>query len=53
MANQIAEEFKVREDGEYKMMKQIEDKAVSVKQEIMREAEQSGEIVTTLQNYLE
>ena len=34
-------------------MKQIEEKAFSVKQEILREAESSGEIVSTLQTYLE
>lgn len=43
----------MREDTEYKLMKQIEDRAIAVKHDIYREAEQSGEIVTTLQNYLE
>lgn len=49
----IAEELRVREDSEIKLMRQIEEKAVGVKQEILRESEQSNEIVATLQNYLE
>ena len=34
-------------------MRQIEEKAVTVKQEIYKEAENGNEIVSTLQNYLE
>ena len=40
--------MKVREEAEFKLMKQIEEKAVQVKQDIQREGEQSVEIVSTL-----
>lgn len=53
VAHMIAEEIKTREDSEHKLMKQIEEKAYSIKSEIIKEAEFSGEIVGTLQNYLE
>jgi hypothetical protein len=41
----ISEEIRTREEAEYNLMKQIEEKAVVVKSEIIKEAEQSGEIV--------
>jgi hypothetical protein len=53
IAGLIQEESKVREEAEYKLMRQIEEKAVAVRQDIGREAESSGEIVSTLQNYRE
>ena len=40
--------MKTREEAEYKLMRQIEEKAMQVKQDIFREAESSGEIVSTL-----
>ena len=41
----IAEEFRVREDQEVKLVRQIEEKAVQVKADIFKEGEQSNEIV--------
>lgn len=49
----IAEEMKIREESELRLRRQIQEKAVQVQQEILREAQSSGEIVGTLEKYLE
>ena len=45
----LSDEIRTREESEYKLLRQIEEKAAAVKQDILKEAEQSGEIVLTLQ----
>jgi len=45
--------MKVRDESELRLRKQIQDKAIMVQQEIIREAQSSGEIVGTLEKYLE
>ena len=37
MADMIADEIKVREEAEYKLLKQIDEKSNSVKNEIAKE----------------
>lgn len=44
----IADEFKTREEAEYRLKKQIQDKAQAVRQEIAREAHLGEEAVSTL-----
>ena len=53
MTAAIADEFKTREEAEYRLRKQIQDKAQAVRQEIAREAHLGEEAVSTLQRYLE
>ena len=45
--------MKVRDESELRLRKQIQEKALMVQQEIIREAQSSGEIVGTLERYLE
>lgn len=45
--------MRTREESEGKLRRQIQEKALLVQQEIIREAQESGQIVQTLERYLE
>jgi hypothetical protein len=53
IAQLIADEMRTREESEFRLRKQIQEKALLVQQEIIREAQSGGEIVGTLEKYLE
>lgn len=49
----LQEEIRLREEGEAKLLRQIEDNASKMRNEIQKETESGNEAVVILQQYLE